>query len=108
MDADSGQMGAKVYNFTLQPDSLAVWSEMSDFDIAENIKEEPYLSNGELKAAIVDLENEFPDVAEAMIGQRGWCGRGDDVADGRGDVVADSSVFNESIVFDPSGAGAVA
>ena len=72
VDADSGLMGAKTYNFTLQPDSLPVWSEMSDFDIAENIKEEPYKSTGELKAAMVDLENEFPDVVEALINDADW------------------------------------
>jgi len=72
VDADSGQMGAKTYNFTLQADSLPVWSEMNDFDIAENIKEEPYKSNGELKAAMVDLENEFPNVVEALINDADW------------------------------------
>ena len=72
VDADSGKMGAKTYNFTLQPDSLPVWSEMNDFDIAENIKEEPYKSNGELKAAMVDLENEFPDSVEALINDADW------------------------------------
>ena len=72
VDADSGLMGAKTYNFTLQLDSLPVWSEMSDFDIAENIKEEPYKSTGELKAAMVDLENEFPDAVEALINDADW------------------------------------
>jgi carboxypeptidase D len=72
VDADTGQAGAKVVNFTLQPDSNPMWSEMNDFDLSENIKEVPYRSNNEVKAALGDLENRYSGVAEAMINEADW------------------------------------
>ena len=72
VDADTGRMGAKVYNITLKLDSNPEWSEMHDFKLAENIQEVPYRSNDELKAELVNLENEYSGVAEAMINDADW------------------------------------
>ena len=72
VDAATGVMAAQVHNFTLQPDSLPAWSELSDFGIAANVEEASYRSNEELKAELVNLENEFPEVAEALINDADW------------------------------------
>lgn len=72
VDAETGLAGAKVCNFTLQPDSSIVWSEMNDFNLESNIEEAPYRTNDELKSALVDLENQYNGVAEAMINDADW------------------------------------
>lgn len=71
-DAATGLAGAKVFNFTLQPDSTSVWSEMSDFELADNVKEVPFLTNNEIKSALADLENDYSEIAEAMINDADW------------------------------------
>ena len=72
IDGVTGNVNAKVFNFTLQLDSNPDWSEMSDFDLADNIQELPFKSNTDIKAAIVELENQYPNVAEAMINDADW------------------------------------
>jgi uncharacterized membrane protein len=40
VDSDTGLVGAKQYNFTLQPDSSKDWNLLSDFDLSVNLEPE--------------------------------------------------------------------
>jgi len=62
---------ATILNFTLTSDDSDIWSKSRDFGIAKN-KLNEYLANDDLKAAIADIENEYPTVAEAMINEADW------------------------------------
>lgn len=65
------QLSAKVVNFTLAIDKSAEWSRGSDFDIKENL-EATYLTNDQLKAAMADLENLYPDLVEVKMNEAQW------------------------------------
>jgi len=71
-DSVTGQAGAKQFNFTLQPDSGPVWSEMEDFELSENREQGHYLSNEEIKVVIAEMENNYSEVAEAFINEADW------------------------------------
>jgi len=72
VDADTGLMGSKQYNFTLQPDTSKDWSLLSDFDLSENLEQEHYLSNEEIKVVLAEMENKYSEVAEAFINDADW------------------------------------
>jgi len=72
VDADSGAIGAREYNFSLKPDTSKDWSILSDLDISANLLHDHYLNNEEMKAAIAEIENSYSDIAEAFINDADW------------------------------------
>jgi len=72
VDSDTGLVGAKQYNFTLQPDSSKDWSLLSDFDLSENLEQDQYLTNEQIKVILADMENKYSEVAEAFINDADW------------------------------------
>jgi len=72
VDSETGLMGAKKYDFTLQPDSSKDWSLLSDFNLNENLEQEHYLSNEEIKGFLAEMENKYSEVAEAFINDADW------------------------------------
>ena len=72
VDGVSGNIGANVVNFTLQPDMDPEWSATFDFSIKDNLDINNYLNNDDVKSALADLENSYHDVAEALINEADW------------------------------------
>ena len=52
VDDGTNVAGAKVFNFTLQPDSSEVWSDFSDFGLQENMIADSYMSNDQLRSVV--------------------------------------------------------
>ncbi|CAK1541831.1 unnamed protein product [Leptosia nina] len=60
--------GSISLNFTLMPDDPQHWSSAYDFRVLENIVNTRYHTPLEMYAALAELENRFPDIAEFRAG----------------------------------------
>ncbi|XP_045503129.1 carboxypeptidase D isoform X1 [Colias croceus] len=60
--------GSVSLNFTLMPDDPQHWSSAYDFRVLENIVNTQYHTPLEMYAALAELENRFPDIAEFRAG----------------------------------------
>ena len=71
IDPVSQMYSAKVVNFTLPKDKSREWSSKNDFDIAQNLLG-AYLSNDQMRSAMADLENAYPDLVEVKMNDAQW------------------------------------
>ena len=70
-EATSMQFSAKILNFTLNVDKSRAWSKTSDFGINENLAPN-YLTNDQMRVAMANLENDYPDLVEAKSNEAEW------------------------------------
>jgi len=63
---------AQVVNFTLGLDRSKEWAAAHDFGLTENIAASKYLTNDQMKEAMANLENEYPDLVEAHMNEAEW------------------------------------
>lgn len=58
-------------NFTMKVDKSLEWSTSHDFLIKENLKAS-YLDNDQMRSAMADLENMYPDLVEVKMNDAQW------------------------------------
>ena len=71
VDPKTKLLSAKVINFTLSRDKSQEWSQEMDFNLDSNL-EPKYLNNDEMKSAMANLENTYPDLIEVLMNDAGW------------------------------------
>lgn len=71
MDVQTDAFSAKVVNFSLEVDHSEEWARANDFGLTKNLKA-TYLSNDEMKEAMANMENEYPQYAEVMMNEATW------------------------------------
>lgn len=67
----TGPLGAKVVNFTLEPDHSFQWSQSNDYGIKDNMKAE-YISNSKLEETLANFENDYPDLVTVFLNEADW------------------------------------
>lgn len=58
-------------NFTMKVDKSMEWSRLNDFQIKENLAAS-YLDNDQMRSAMADLENMYPDLVEVKMNDAQW------------------------------------
>ncbi|XP_040575872.1 carboxypeptidase D [Lepeophtheirus salmonis] len=62
-----------VLNVTLSKDDSDYWSKRYDFNLSKNIdKSQNYQSDIEMRSTLAELENMYPQIAEAFINEADW------------------------------------